>query len=95
MICCVCGRDRDPAQTIVLTPEERAAAQRLTKEPVADSYPYCKPCWAIISDKRQGAELLKGLLQAGLRRAGVPNADSLAGKYREFVLEKGTKKPVS
>lgn len=61
---------------------------------VLDEYPYCKPCWKVISDPIAGPNLMKGLAQTHLRRLGVSNAEELAEKYHTGLLklsEKGKK----
>jgi len=95
MKCCNCQRERAVFKTIDLTEAEQASVARLTGEPAPDKYDYCKACWTVISDPVQGAQLLKGLLQANLTRRGVPNAERIASKYFDFFFRKGIKPKAS
>jgi hypothetical protein len=95
MKCCVCNREREAAKTLILTEEEKEHILRLTLTKAPDSYSYCAACWAVTSNRQQGAQLFKGLMRAGLARAGVRQADQLADRYYRFLLEHSAKKPVS
>lgn len=95
MKCCVCNREREPAQVIELTEEEKLVLRKAVMEPILDSYAYCGPCWAVMSDKNQGAQLFKGLMQVNLTRFGVRNAGTVAQRYYQFLIERATKKPTS
>lgn len=95
MICCICSRDREAAKVITLTEEEKRAVKKLTKDVPPDTYAYCHACWAVATDRNQGAQLFKGLMQAGLNRTGVHNANGIAIRYYRFLVDHAAKKPVS
>jgi hypothetical protein len=91
MLCCVCNRARQDGHTLTLSESEKATIFRLTTVKAPDSYFYCGPCWKVCTDKVQGVQLFKGLLQENLKRAGVRGASDLASRYAQVL----TKKPTS
>lgn len=96
MKCCVCARERakESMTRITLTDEERAFVLKFRGVNVTE-YWYCKPCMSILSDKRQGAELIKGALQVQLQARGIRNAEKIAQKVYDKLIEKAAKGPVS
>lgn len=94
-VCCVCEKEREPEKVLELTDDEKTMVRLMSGKEAPDSYSYCKPCWLLVSDRVQGPQLLKGLLQVGLKQAGVRNPEQIATKYQEFMLQHGYKKPIS
>lgn len=95
MTCCICKRDREPFKVIELSEEERRAVQKLSGQEPLPKYEYCKPCWNIATNKQQGPQLMKGMLQYELQRRGVRDAEEFAKKAQDFLIKKATSKPVS
>ena len=95
MICCVCERDWPPdkCEILVLTEAERAHVQSLGTTPPSQ-YVYCGPCSRVLSDKVQGAQLIKGTIQLHARAAGVSSPEKPAQQFLAQLLELG-KKPKS
>ena len=87
MICCICQRDRKDGVDYQLTEEERTTIKTLTKEPAPETYFYCAACHAVATDRVQGLQLFKGLLQTNLTRFGVRDATKIADKYYQFMLK--------
>lgn len=85
--CCVCGREwpDERIHTLQLTAEEKAHIKSLGKE-APESYPYCFPCWKILSDKVMGAQLIKGLIQSKLRASGVQRAELLSQVFFQRLI---------
>lgn len=96
MMCCLCRRDRPESalRHICLTAEERAFTLAQQGVETTDLW-YCRPCYQVLSDREQGAALIRGTLLVNLRAAGVPNAEKVAQKVYERLLAKATKTPVS
>ena len=92
--CAVCQRPkvRNSCEIIRLTREEKESIRKLGGTP-PDEYFYCKPCWRIITDRQKGADLQKGIIQVGLQRIGVSNAEEVADKYRKKLLDITPTKP--
>lgn len=95
MKCSVCNRERKEGQTITLTAEERQAMSKASLGPVSESYFYCQACYRILTDRVQGAQLYRGLLQASLARSGVRNSNHIASRFYQFLVDRAAKKPVS
>jgi len=87
--CLVCGaeRDRERCHVITLTDDERAQVA----DPL-DEYPYCKPCWGILSDPVAGPSLMSGIAQHYLIQAGVQEADGLATRYKQRLISRAVKR---
>ncbi len=94
MNCCICNRDRSQGTTLTITEEERRVLAKTALGVVPDSYFYCSPCWTILKDRSQGAQLFKGLIQAGMAKHGVNRADVVAERYYKFLVDRA-KKPTS
>lgn len=90
--CCVCSRPREDAEMkqIVLTASEREYVKAKTGEDATD-YWYCIPCFRVLSDREQGAQLIKGSLQVSLTARGHPRAGEISQKVYEDLLEKSKK----
>lgn len=86
--CAVCHRPRavSRCEVIELTDDEKASLRKMGHT-VEDTLYYCRPCWRVVTDRQQGAALMKGLAQTQLQRAGVANAEDVATKFHERVLE--------
>ena len=93
MKCCVCNRKRTVHKRIEIRPDERVQLEKMTNDPIPEAYEYCKACWSVISDRQQGAQLLKGLLHVGLQSNGVRNPGTYANKYYDFFVSKSKGKP--
>ena len=93
--CGVCRRDRDAFKEVVLDESERQAVRALTGKDALDRYTYCKACWGLTTDKSQGSQLFKGLLQLQFQRDGVRNGEELAERIRQHLVRKATDKPIS
>jgi hypothetical protein len=52
-----------------------------------DEYPYCRPCWKILSDPVTAPALISGIARHRLQRIGVDRADQLADKFRSDLAE--------
>jgi len=94
--CCVCGSKTTPEQstTFQLTAEEKLALRR-AGQPEVNVCTYCRGCLKILSNREQGAQLLKGVLQTNLRIAGVATAEQQAQRFHNFLLDKAARKPIS
>lgn len=92
--CCVCDRPREREHMWIIqtTPDERAAIKKMGAV-AADEYPYCRPCWRVVSDREKGAQLLKGMMQMKMRVQGAPGADDIGAKLYKFLLERSQPKP--
>ena len=92
MKCHTCHRDREESEMVhdVFTEEEREHVRQETGIDTDGPW-YCKPCFAVLSDRQAGAQFLKGLLQLNLASVGVGNADSIAQKFHDELLKLPTK----
>ena len=90
--CAVCSRsfDEDDCKCILLTAEEKRVAVAMGYEGPNELH-YCKPCWKILTDREQGAQLIRGIAETGLRRMGLSQAEQMASKLHAGLMEK-TKK---
>ena len=88
LVCLICQakRPRNNCHVVKLTVEERHLLRQEGRE-ILEEYPYCLPCWRMISDPVSGPALLKGLAQAHLRGLGVSNAEELATNYYNGLLK--------
>ena len=95
MICCVCNRawDDERCHTITLTAAERELVSKAMGKPV-ESCTYCGPCWKLLQDRQQGAQLIAGLTRALYKEAGNPAADQAGRRIFDFLVSK-PKKSVS
>lgn len=87
MRCDICGRDRECAETIRLTAEVKAALTEAGVTP-PEEYHYCGPCWRVVSNREQGAQLLSGFFQTTLTGLGHTNARKAGEKMHTFLIEK-------
>lgn len=96
MICGVCKREwpTESCKVIHLTDTERLSVKRATGQEAPTEYIYCKPCWKLLSDRRQGAQYIAGTMQASLKSHGHPKAEEVGKKMLDFLLSKSGK-PVS
>ena len=96
MKCGICRRDRDEADMVhlVLTDEERAYVKRQQGVDVTE-YWQCRPCHSVLSNREQGAQLIKGTLQVNLTERGHRNAEKIATAVYNKLIEKSAKEPVS
>lgn len=96
MKCCLCRRDRseDTMHHLVLTAEERAFTLAQQGVETADIW-YCRPCYRVLADREQGAQLIRGTLLVNLRAAGVRDPEKYAQAVYERLLTKASKTPVS
>lgn len=87
--CAVCSRhlEKKRCHEIRLTPEELKAAKAMDPDAVSLLY-YCKPCWSVLTDKEQGASLIRGIMETGLRNMGVIQAEEIATKFHTELLTK-------
>lgn len=90
--CCVCQRPREPFKVLTLTADEKRFIMRATGKLAPDTTTYCKSCWAVVSNKLQGAQLLKGMLQLKLRASGVSNAEQIATGVQNRLVKKASPK---
>lgn len=79
---------------VVLTEAERAWSRQQQGVEETDLW-YCRPCYSVLSNKEQGAQLIKGTLQVNLIAAGVPNAERIAQRMYEMLIKRSASKPVS
>jgi len=88
--CGICGRvfHRSNCHIIELTDEEREILTKQRGEAPPDEFIYCNPCWATLSDPTTGPAYGKGLLQQGLQRFGVGNAEEIASKFHAKLVDK-------
>lgn len=93
--CCVCRRARDVFKTVTLTESEREFVGKMTGKAPPETLSYCKACWKIATDKTQGAQLFKGMLQLHLQGSGVRDAEHIATEVQSKMMKKATPKPVS
>ena len=89
MKCCVCSTDRDEVSCVILmlSDEEKATIRAMGQKPET-SYAYCRPCFQILSNPEQGAQLIRGAFRHSLQAEGVQNAESLASRYYKFLISK-------
>lgn len=86
--CCVCRREHEGCEVITLTDEEKSVMQKAGYTTVPDTLAYCKPCWRILGNKEQGAQLMRGIGEITLRRLGVVNAEDRASRFHTGLLAK-------
>lgn len=89
--CCVCHREAHAGSTLTLSPEEKKAIEKTDGKKAPDTLFYCKPCYRILSDKERGAQFLRGMMETGLRQAGVVGAETKASKFHRDLLSKVAK----
>jgi ribosomal protein S27E len=86
--CGICGRprERDDADIITLTPEERKIIGPNAPVEVVK----CKPCQRLMLNPEAALQVMKGLAQIGLQQLGVNvgAADKATEKYRNDLLPK-------
>jgi hypothetical protein len=86
--CCICHRPHDKCEVVVLTSDEKAVLRTSGWSNVPDSLAYCPPCWKITTDKERGAQFMRGLGEATLRRYGVVDAEGRASQFHKALLAK-------
>lgn len=84
---CGAGRSREVCHIITLTAEERAVLRDSGAKPEVE-YVYCKPCWRRLSDPKTGPSIMKGLLQIQLRQFGVEDAERIATRYHDRLVDR-------
>ncbi len=94
MKCCVCSKDRPKESCVIiqLTEAEKASVQAMGQKP-EEQYVYCRPCFRVLSNPEQGAQLIRGVFQHSLQAEGVQNAEQLARTYYEFLVRKAKMTP--
>lgn len=92
--CGVCGtnRPRGSCHIIVLSDEEKAQLRAAGQRPL-NEYVYCKPCWRTLSNPASGPSVIKGLVQARLRQLGVGDAEKIAQRFHNRLVEKIKERP--
>lgn len=82
LTCCLCGRKRDESSCEVFktSMEEKDSLRKMGEDP-KDSYAYCRACSRMMGDPERALNLMKGVVQVRLQRAGVPNAEKLAENF--------------
>jgi len=90
MKCCVCSADRE-CVVLTLTDDEKAAIRAMGQTP-QETLAYCRPCFRLLSNPEQGAQLIRGTFQVGLQNAGIANAEKLARRYYDFLLSKAKRR---
>jgi hypothetical protein len=78
----------------VYTADEKAFVLK-TQGLVSDGHWLCKPCLKVLRDPVQGAQLIKGTLQINLSAGGVGNAEHVAQKFHDKLVDLTVKKPIS
>lgn len=86
--CAVCNHQFDMGEVFELTPEERAAIGPDAPLTLA----YCRSCLKVLRNRQQGAQLLKGVFEAGLRDLGVSDSKERAEVFHFKLVEFATKK---
>jgi hypothetical protein len=87
MKCCVCSKkiESSACVTLRLSDSEKESVRQMGQEP-QNEYEYCRPCFRLLSNPEQGAQLIRGTFQLALRSEGVPDAESKARKYYDFLI---------
>ena len=84
MKCIVCRQEKAHQEpgwvTFKLRPEEAVFMRAQTGENVKEWF-VCGPCYRVLSDPIQGAQLIKGTLQVSMSTRGIENADQVATKF--------------
>jgi hypothetical protein len=86
--CCVCSEVFSQGSTFTLTKEERD----LIGVNAPTEVHYCRTCLKAVQNLQQGAQILRGMVERGLRAAGVPNASRRATEFHTKLLHSATKK---
>jgi hypothetical protein len=86
--CIVCGREFVSGTRFDLTAEEKAQIG----PDAPDHVDYCAPCLRIAQNLQQGAHLLTGLYERGLKAQGIRNTTELAKEFHKQLLQKATRK---
>lgn len=91
--CCICTTPWpvEKLHRVDLTATEKAVVMATGADAV-DHYAYCPACWAMMNNREQGAAFLAGVLEVGLRQAGVGDAAERAAKFRAFLLSRPVSK---
>lgn len=89
--CDLCGKEKpnDGFEFLVLTSAERLylRAGGVDREQLS----FCRVCWkAITTDREQGARLLQGLFDTGLRQMGMATSQRKSSEMFDVLM--GTKK---
>jgi len=88
-ICDLCTKEKpdEGFEFLDLTPQERVylRASGVNRERLS----FCKGCWgAITKDREQGARLLQGLFQTGLREMGAATSEKNSAKMFDVLMGK-------
>ena len=91
MKCMVCGTDhpKDELKIIQLTADEIRQLLRQGQANPEVQYIYCRPCWRTLSNPERAPQLMKGVLENQLRRAGVSptKAATMAEAYHRKLIK--------
>ena len=92
----MCGQefDRDDCVAVKLDGAERDQLRKVGMNPPPSTLFYCKPCWNLLKNPEQAAQLMKGMAQQHLQHAGMPHdqAEKMAEAYRQELLRKAQEK---
>lgn len=89
---CGAGRPQGSCHIIKLTDEEKAAVRAAGGTPPQESV-FCKPCWRALSDPNSGPAVIKGLVQTRLRQLGVGDAEKIAERFHNRLVERIKARP--
>ncbi len=94
--CALCRRPRelDEMHVMRITEAERVQMVKMGATPQAE-YAYCRPCWAILSNRNGGPKLIRGMVLARMNAIGHPDAEKIAEQVYTLLLKGSTKGPVS
>ena len=96
MKCELCGRDKPESQCVTqtLTDVELEVFRSIDPTTTLASVSYCKPCHRVMSDPRDGATVLSGLMETRLRLSGMApaRAEMLGNNMQKLLLEKASAK---
>lgn len=83
--CLLCSKTgpRKGFETFRLTDAERAAIEN-----PLDEYTYCHACWRLLSHPVHGANIISGIAQMHLTRAGVRDASERTEKFKSALISK-------
>ncbi len=83
--CLICSKQgpRSAFEVVVLSETER----KIVPNPL-DEYTYCKGCWNLLSDPVHGSNVIGGIANMHLAKAGVRDASERASKFKSALLSK-------
>jgi hypothetical protein len=93
VICSCCHKERECPETIILSEEDKLTVAKMSGKAPPDSFSYCAPCWRVLSDRKKGANLLRGQYQELLRKTGHSNPSAAGKAYYNYLTNLGTKDP--